>query len=84
MAPKAAAPKRKLGKKAKVADVESHQKESAAAANTKKAKKEPMSEDEQTGKNITAGKQGLGKMYQVMKYMGQERESPTFWLYTNT
>ena len=72
MAPKAAAPKRRLGKKAKVADAESHQKESAAAAKSKKAKKEPMSDEEQTGKNTIAAKQALGKMYQVMKYLDKK------------
>ena len=72
MAPKSAAPKRRLGKKGKVAEDESPQRESAASSKSKKVKREAFSDEEQNGTNAIAGKQGLDKMYQVMKYMDKK------------
>ena len=82
MAPKAAAPKRRLGKKAKVAEGESPHRESAASSKSKKVKREPFSDEEQKGKHAIAGKQGLDKMYQVMKYMDKKGNPNPLALYS--
>ena len=69
MAPKAAAPKKRLGKKATVGTDASQQKKSAAAPKVKKAKTEPISHDELNGNNTIPRKKGRDKMLHTMKYM---------------
>ena len=71
MAPKAAAAKSRLGRKAKGATDEPSHKEAARRPKIKKASRELISDEEQNGNKSICRKMGRDRMYHVMRYMEQ-------------